>query len=190
MLTPEYLRSEFEAGHPYDAYVATGNPGHQEAWSTFHAGVMLTESQRALLGSFTRQINALISSGTWCGDCVQQVPMLDHIEKASGGKVTARYVDRDEHAELAERLKLCGGLRVPVVLLLNEDFDLLSLEGDRTLARYRAMAERQLGPSCPLPGAPVPPDEVAATLADWVAAFERAHLMARLSTKLRQRYSD
>lgn len=85
---------------------------------------------------------------------------------------------------------LCGGLRVPVVLILNEDFDVLSVEGDRSLARYRALAARQLGPACPLPGAPVPDDEVAATRQDWVDAFERAHLMARLSTKLRQRYAD
>ncbi|MEL6311834.1 MAG: thiol reductase thioredoxin, partial [Pseudomonadota bacterium] len=81
-------------------------------------------------------------------------------------------------------------LRVPVVLILNEDFDLLALEGDRTLSRYRAMAARQLGPSCPLPGARVTAEEVEATLQDWVDAFERAHIMARLSTKLRQRHGD
>ena len=71
---------------------------------------------------------------------------------------------RNGLADLAERLKICGGLRVPVVLILNEDFDVLSVEGDRTLSRYRALAARQLGPSCPLPGAPVPDDEVAATM--------------------------
>jgi thiol-disulfide isomerase/thioredoxin len=190
MLTPEFLRSEFQAGRPYAEYVATGDPGHQQSWARFHGLVHLTAEQRSLLGSFSRRLNVLVSSGTWCGDCVQQVPMLEHIERAAGGVVVVRYVDRDEHAGLAEQVKLCGGLRVPVVLLLNEDFDLLSLAGDRTLARYRAMAARQLGPSCPLPGAPVPPDEVAATLRDWVDEFERAHLMARLSTKLRQRHGD
>ncbi|MEL6496931.1 MAG: thioredoxin family protein [Planctomycetota bacterium] len=190
MLTPDALRNTFEAGHPYDAYVATGSAPNQEAWRAFRAGVSLTPTQAEVVGAFERQLFAIVSSGTWCGDCVQQVPMIDAIAGGSDGKVSVRYVDRDEHAELAERLKLCGGLRVPVVLILNEDFDLLALEGDRTLARYRAMAARQLGPSCPLPGAPVPAEEVAATLQDWVDAFERAHIMARLSTKLRQRHSD
>lgn len=190
MLTPEFLRAEFESGLPYSAYVASGSPAHVVAWERFHAGVALTEQQRTLLGGFTRRLNVLVSTGTWCGDCVQQVPMIDHIERAAGGRVVARYADRDRHADLAEQIKLCGGLRVPVVLILNEDFDLLTLEGDRTLSRYRALAARQLGPSCPLPGAPVPPDEVAATLLDWVETFERAHLMARLSTKLRQRHGD
>jgi hypothetical protein len=190
MLTPEFCRAQFEAALPYAEYVASGDPGHAGAWARFHAGVVLTGPQRSLLSGFTRRLTVLVSSGTWCGDCVQQVPMIDHIERASGGRVVARYADRDRHADLAERVMLCGGLRVPVVLILNEDFDLLALEGDRTLSRYRALAAKQLGPSCPLPGAPVPPDEVAATLRDWVEAFERAHLMARLSTKLRQRHGD
>lgn len=190
MLTPEFLRLTFDAGLVYDDYVASGSDGHQRAWRDFRAGVTLTDRQRDMLGGFGRRLSVIVSSGTWCGDCVQQVPMIDAIAEASSGMVEARYVDRDEHADLARLVMLCGGLRVPVVLILNEDFDLLSLEGDRTLSRYRAMAARQLGPSCPLPGASVPAEEVAATLQDWVDAFERAHLMARLSTKLRQRHRD
>jgi hypothetical protein len=189
MIDPAFLRSKFGQAHPYDAYVTTGKPAHREAWAAFRARADLTGPQQALIGSFIRPLNALVISGTWCGDCVQQVPFIDAIDAASA-RLTARYLDRDEHADLSERLMICGGLRVPVVLILNEDFDVLSIEGDRTLSRYRALAARQLGASCPLPGAPVPDDEVAATRQDWVDAFERAHLMARLSTKLRQRHGD
>lgn len=189
MIDPDFLRAKSDQAHSYDAYVATGKPEHQNPWAAFRARADLTEPQRSLVAGFVRPLHALVVSGTWCGDCVQQVPFIDAIDRASD-RLTARYLDRDEHADLAERLKICGGLRVPVVLILNEDFDVLSVEGDRTLSRYRALAARQLGPSCPLPGAPVPDDEVAATRQDWVDAFERAHLMARLSTKLRQRYQD
>lgn len=189
MIDPDFLRTKFDLARSYDAYVATGKPEHQSAWAAFRDRADLTEPQQALIGAFVRPIKTLVVSGTWCGDCVQQVPFIDAIDKASD-RLTARYLDRDEHADLAGRLKICGGLRVPVVLILNEDFDVLSVEGDRTLSRYRALAARQLGPSCPLPGAPVLDDEVAATRQDWVDAFERAHLMARLSTKLRQRYQD
>jgi hypothetical protein len=104
--------------------------------------------------------------------------------------VGVRFVDRDLHPELSGPLKICGGSRVPVALFLNEDFELLSLFGDRTLARYRSLAARQLGGACPLPGAATPPDEIAAELADWVSEFERVHLMLRLSNKMRQRYGD
>lgn len=189
MLDPTFLRTKFEAGLAYNDYLNTGSPGHRRGWDALHQQTVLTPAQAELLGSFKRELNVVISSGIWCGDCAQQLPVLDHIERASD-RITCRFLDRDSHMDLAERVMLCGGLRVPVVLILNEDFDLLNFAGDRTLSRYRALAERQLGPSCPLPGAPVPDNEARALLQDWVDEFERAHLMARLSTKLRQRYSD
>lgn len=190
MLTPDEVRGVFEAGLPYDQYVATGKPHEQENWRAFERGVALTDTQRSLLGGFVRRVDALIVSGTWCGDCVQQCPMLGAIERANPEKIRVRFVDRDEHMDIAERLMICGGTRVPVGLLLNEDADVLAMVGDRVLSRYRAMAARQLGGACPLPGAPVAADEVAATLQDWVDEIERAHLICRLSTKLRQRYGD
>jgi len=66
----------------------------------------------------------------------------------------------------------------------------VSAFGDRTLSRYRALAQRQLGPSCPLPGAPVPDDEIAATFQDWMDEIERVQLLCRLSTKLRTKHGD
>lgn len=189
MLTPTYLKQKFDAGLSYADYLDSGSPHHRRGWDALHAQTELNAEQASLIGSFKRELNVVVSSGIWCGDCAQQMPVIDHIERASD-KITCRFLDRDEHADLAERIMLCGGLRVPVVLILNEDFDLLNFAGDRSLSRYRAMADRLLGPSCPLPGAPVPDDEARAMLRDWVDEFEKAHLMARMSTKLRQRYSD
>ena len=190
MIANEFLKTKFEAALPYDQYVATGKPGEQDNWKTFHASVALTEPQRTTLSGFVREVNLLMVSGMWCGDCVQQCPMLDHIAAATNGKLRLRFLDRDQHMDLADQLKVCGGNRVPVGLLLNEDFDILTMVGDRTLNRYRAMAERQLGAACALPGAAVPADEIAATLQDWADEIERAHLICRLSTKLRQRHGD
>lgn len=189
MIEPAFLASKFAQALAYDPYVATAKPDHQKAWAAFRERSDLTPDQAALVGAFVRRIPVLVVSGTWCGDCVQQIPFIGAIDRA-GPTIEARYLDRDLHPDLSSRMMLCGGLRVPVVLILNEDFDVLSMEGDRTLSRYRAIAARQLGASCPLPGAPVSADEVAATRQDWVDAFERAHLMARLSTKLRARHGD
>jgi len=190
MLTPDTLRAKFAVALPYTPYVASGKPGEQAHWAAFHARVKLTEAQGDLLSSFTRHIHALCISGTWCGDCVQQCPFLDHIARTSAGKIDLRFVDRDLHADLSSHLTICGGERIPVVMLLNEDFDFCALAGDRTLTRYRALADRMLGPACPLPGAPVPENEMAATMQDWVDEFERVHLMLRLSSKLRTRHGD
>lgn len=190
MLDHAILRTKFESGLPYDAYVATGTPDQRQKWRDFHARVSLTDAQRSLLAGFTRQVNILIVSGTWCGDCVQQVPMFDHVTRANPARIALRVIDRDQNPDLAEPIKICSGLRVPTVIFMNEDFDFCSLMGDRSLSRYRAMAAAKLGASCPLPGAPVPPDEIAATLQDWINELERVQLMLRLSPKLRERYQD
>jgi len=190
MLTPDFCRTTFDAGLAYDDYVATGKPNEQSNWRSFAETISLTDAQRTLVGSFTRRLHVLVSSGTWCGDCVQQVPILRRLEEASGDRVVMRIVDRDEHKPFAERVRLCGGMRVPVVVLLNEDFELLGLMGDRTLSRYRQIAAQQLGPSCPLPGAPLPPEHLSATVQDWADELERAHLMARLSPRLREKHGD
>lgn len=190
MLTPQFLSRTFESASSYDAYLAAGDPKHAANWRDFEKHVALTPAQRTLIGGFERDIRILAVSGIWCGDCVQQLPFLPAIAAANPDRIQVRFIERDQHLDVAEQVVINGGLRVPVVIFMNEDFEFVSLFGDRSLARYRALAARKLGAACPLPGAPVPPDEVAATLADWVGEVERVHLLLRLSTKLRQRYGD
>lgn len=182
------LHETFEAALSWEDYLGT-DPDRASRWREFLDRVSLTTDQRTLIGGFTRRMPVLCVSGIWCGDCVQQGPMLQRIAEASD-MIDLRWVDRDEHAELADQLKINAGLRVPTVVFMAEDFELLGWFGDRTLSRYRAMAAKNLGPSCPVPGAPLPDDELAATLADWVDEFERFQLMLRLSPRLRHRHGD
>lgn len=191
MVTTDMLQRSFNAGLAYAAYVATGSPDQQANWSRFASRVpALRPEQATLLGSFIRRMPVLVISGTWCGDCVQQCPLFPAIAAGNPGAIDVRFVDRDEHIELSNAVRICGGNRVPTVIFMNEDFEFVSILGDRSLTRYRAIAARSLGVSCPLPGAPVPPDEVAATMQDWINEFERVQLLLRLSAKLRQRHGD
>ncbi|XHC25941.1 MAG: thioredoxin family protein [Phycisphaerales bacterium] len=189
-LNAEYLKSKFEQAHAYDAYVATGTDAQKDGWQKIYDQARLTDEQAKLVGAFTRQMKVLVSSGVWCGDCVQQIPLLEKIAEASKGTIDLRIVDRDEHSDLAEQIQICGGMRVPVAIFMAEDFELVSLFGDRTLTRYRAIAKKQLGAACAIPGAPVPDDELAGTLQDWLDEVERVHLLLRLSTRLRQKHND
>jgi thiol-disulfide isomerase/thioredoxin len=189
MLPPALLREKFERALAYPAYAATATPNQRPGWDAAYTRVGLTASQRELLSGFTRAMPVLVLSGTWCGDCVAQCPMLARAAEASE-KIALRFLDRDEHRDLAERVLICGGQRVPTAIFVNEDFEFVALLGDRTLSRYRAIAAAKLGASCPLPGAEVPPDEIAATLQDWVNELERVQLLLRLSPKLRARHGD
>ena len=185
----DFFQRYFAAGLPYDDYVATGTENHQRRWQEILGQVRLHDSQREFLRTFTRRTNALVLSGTWCGDCIRQVPILRRIEEASGATVM-RILDRDGNAELRDELRLSGAAKVPVVVFLNEDFFECSRFGDRTLATYRALAQAKLGPACPIGPLELAPNELEANIAAWIAEFERVQLLLRLSPYLRQRHGD
>jgi thiol-disulfide isomerase/thioredoxin len=185
-----YLAQKFAAALPYDAYVRTGTPEQQGRWQQVYAAAKLTPAEVEIAGGFGRDLKVLVVSGIWCGDCVQQCPLLQRIAEANPARIALRLLDRDEHRDLAEQLRINAGDRVPVVLFLAEDFEFCGLYADRTLARYRALAARQLGPSCPTGILPPEEGEMAATLADWFHEFERIQWMLRLSGRLRQKHGD
>ena len=188
VINSTYLKTKFDAALDWEGYLATDDEKAAN-WRTIYEQVSLTDEQRRLVGGFTRQVNAVCVSGIWCGDCVQQGPLIQRIAEASPN-IDLRWVDRDEHMDLAEQIMINAGLRVPVVVFMAEDYEPVSIFGDRTLTRYRAMAARQLAGACPLPGAPVPDDELAGTLQDWLDEVERVHLLLRTSARLRQQHGD
>lgn len=185
----DLFRRHFEKGLRYDEYVASGQESHQRRWREMLERVQLPAAQRKLVGSLTRKINILVLSGTWCGDCVRQVPILKRIEEAST-VVTLRIVDRDENPELRDELRLGGGARVPVAVFLTENFFECARYGDRPLATYRAMARTQLGPACPIGPAPLDESELSGAVTEWVNEFERVQLMMRLAPHLREQHRD
>ncbi len=186
----DYLSSQFASALAYEPYLQTGTDEQRRRWAQVYETARLTDAQKQLVGSFTREMKVLIVSGIWCGDCVQQCPLLVKIGEANPAHIDLRLVDRDVHRDLSQRLRINGGDRVPVILFLSEDFELCSIAGDRTLHRYRAIARKQLGASCPIAIAPPDADEVAATLQDWLDEFERIHLMLRISPRLRMLHGD
>jgi thiol-disulfide isomerase/thioredoxin len=184
------LTKSFAAALTYQDYVRTGTEEQQRRWLQVYESTHLTDSQSNLIHGFVRKMNVLVVSGIWCGDCVQQCPLLEKIALAKPDKIALRFVDRDQHKELSSQLLINGGNRVPVALFLAEDFELCSIFGERTLSRYRAIALRQLGAACEIAIAPPDRDELSATLQDWVNEFERIQLMLRISPRLRQRHGD
>lgn len=184
------LSAKFAAALSYDQYLATGTPEQQRRWKTVYDAASLTAQQNSLVQGFTRQMKLLCVSGIWCGDCVDQCPLIVRIAQANPARIDLRFVDRDAHADLADLVRINGGKRVPVLLSLSEDFELCGVYGDRTLCRYRAIAKRNLGAACPSGLFGPPADEMAATLADWLGEIERMQLMLRLSPRLRQKYGD
>lgn len=188
MLDAAFLQREHARGLTWPDYLQQHH-ARTAAWTGHIRNATLTPAQQALLASFTRPMNVLVLTGAWCGDCAVQCPMLGAIAEACP-VMHVRFLEQRQHMELAERVRINDGTRVPTVIWAAEDFEFCSLLGDRTLARYRAMAARQLGSACPLPTAQVDPEEAAHTMQGWVDECERVQLMLRLSPRLRQLHGD
>lgn len=176
---------------PYGDFLARhGSDTHRTRWAGVLDRVRLTDDQSAVVGGFVRRMPVVCLAGAWCGDCIEQGPILEQIAQAAPGRIDLRFLDRDARPEVRDALSLCGGHRVPVVVWCDEDFHEVSRFGDRVLSKYRQLAADKLGASCPT--GLVPPGEVLLSrmTAEWVDQFERVHLMLRLSTRLRDRYQD
>ncbi len=187
---PIDYRKYFDASFSYSAFLEKyATPQQLEKWKALHARVSLTAAQKALLGSFTRDMPVLCMSGAWCGDCIEQCPIFDHFAGATD-RIKLRFIDRDADETFKNEHTVCGGARVPALVFLNEDFEFVHRLGDRTISKYRDVAATQLGPACPS-GIGGPSDALlSAVTADWLAEFERVQLILRLSSKLRTRHGD
>jgi thiol-disulfide isomerase/thioredoxin len=190
MINASYLADKFASGLPYDRYLKTGTEEQQRRWTQVYDAAHLNEAQKQLIGGFVREMKILIFSGIWCGDCVQQCPLLYRIAEANPAKIDLRFVERPKESELSPELRINAGSRVPVVVLLSEDNEWCATAGDRTIHRYRALASARLGPMCPTGIVAPEKDELDATLGDWLNEVERVQLMLRLTPRLRQKYQD
>jgi len=178
--------AQYEKGQTYHDFLERyGTDEHRQRWQAFYDGVALDNDQQSLLMSFVREMKVLVLAGTWCGDCVNQCPILERICEASP-KIGIRYLDRDDNPELTEVLSVNGGHRVPVTVFLSEDGYVCGRYGDRTLARYRQMASALASD-----GESTPDENFAEqVIQEWVNEFERYQLMLRTSGRLREQHGD
>ncbi len=192
LFEPAYLKTKFDAGMNIEQFVKSGEPeGHHLQWHQRWEMLALDETQTTLAQSFTRVMHIITLTGTWCGDCALQGAALARIAAANPEKIKLCFLPRDPNAEMLMRLKINGGFRVPVTFFCAEDFEPVSVFGDRSLSRYRAMAQRVGGPSCPpRTTTGLPDDPVRAVLQEMLNEIERTHLVLRTSARLRQKHDD
>jgi thiol-disulfide isomerase/thioredoxin len=181
--------AKFSEGLSYSAFLDKyGSPDQKRRWADFFNCVSLSDTQKALLGSFKRQMKVIVMAGTWCGDCVNQCPMFEHIAKACP-LIDIRYFDRDVNPDLAAAMQTCGAARVPSVVFLSEDGHVCGRYGDRTLSKYRSIVGATSGATCST-GIALGDDLTLSVLQDWLDEFERIQWMLRTSGRLRQLHGD
>lgn len=184
------LFERYGQGLRYSEFVARyADPGQKKRWQSVDESIELTTLQRELLASFRRRMPVLCLAGAWCGDCINQCPVFEHLERVAA-VIQVRYLDRDEHSEVQTALQINGGNRVPVLVFFSEEGHEVARYGERTLSKYRQMVRDQVGDSCST-GIAIPGDMLPAkVLQDWLNEFERVQWLLRLSPRLRQLHGD
>lgn len=184
-------RETFARALAWDAWLDAGDIAETQAWRQEYAAVALPEGAASVLAGFTRRLHVLCLSGLWCGDSMRAGAALARIA-AAAPLVDLRFVERDAAGELMERHRVAGARRVPVTLILSEDFFRVDVIGDRSLAHYRSLAARTLREGAPPAWGAVTTGEAItrAGVAELLERIERAHLLLRLAPPLRQRHGD
>jgi len=183
-------QEQYEKGLPYTEFLARyGTDEHRRRWQAVYDKVRVPVDQREMLAGFPRQMYLLCLSGTWCGDCVRECPILQRIAEESPG-IELRFLDRDENPEVRDALAINNGHRIPFVVFLSEDYAECARYGERTLATYRKIAAERLGAACPTGIVPPGDDYMDEIVADWLREAERVQLMLRLSPRLRELHGD
>jgi thiol-disulfide isomerase/thioredoxin len=184
----DFWKKHYEMALPYEEYLKTA-PEKAKRWLEFEPRAPeLTEKQLKRVQGYDREINILIYSGIWCGDCVRQVPIIKKIAEAAGEKVNFKLIERETSPELMEELRILGATRVPRIVFLTEDYWEIHRSSDRLLPAYRAKAAREIGMNHD--AGVMTPKALEEETEAWVDKFERVLLMTRLSPPLRKRHND
>ena len=88
----EYLAEKFAAGLSYERYVETGTEEQRRRWRQVYDAARVTVQQTQLLSSFVREMRVLIVSGIWCGDCIQQCPLLQRCAEVRSTRIDLRFI--------------------------------------------------------------------------------------------------
>ena len=82
----------------------------------------------------------LVISEPWCGDAAQTLPFLNKIAQLSEN-VELKIVLRDENPELMDEFLTNGSRSIPVVIILDEDFNVINTFGPRSRAATKLVAD-------------------------------------------------
>src|SRR5581483_1151201 len=105
------LSTQFASGLAYERYVRTGTDEQQRRWAQVYEAAQLTDTQTQLIAGFVREMKIVIFSGLWCGDCVEQCPLIYRIAEANTQKIDLRFIERPRDGELIPELRINGGNR-------------------------------------------------------------------------------
>lgn len=116
------LRTRFEAGQTFDEFLPTAER-NTDLWQAVTERATVPDDAVRRVEAVPGTWHLLVVSADWCGDAVNIVPVLAGLAERAGN-LDMRLVDRDDHLDLMDEHLTNGRSRsIPVVILLDEDYE-------------------------------------------------------------------
>lgn len=113
---------------PYGKYL----PQNWSRQSRLDRKLKLTDQLLNTIGKIVKPLNWLVITEHWCGDASQIVPIINKVAVESNGLINLRFLYRDQNEELMNAHLTDGRSKsIPMLLSLDEDFNLLKIYGPR-----------------------------------------------------------
>jgi thiol-disulfide isomerase/thioredoxin len=177
---PVLTRERFESGETYaqvrERIVANGG----RILTALEAGeraAAAAEVDLSAFSSLSEPVKVLVISEDWCGDCTDNLPVLNRIAEETG-KLDFRVFARDENLDLADQFLKEGKYRsIPVIVVLDENLDPVShvIERPSTVTEMRLKKRQELHEAHPeLGGFGAAPDQLSDEVRDARGKAESA----------------
>jgi len=151
-------RERFEQGLSYEQYKAQMTR-NQERFSENERGFTPDAADVDALKRLPRPINVLVLAEDWCGDVIDNLPVLGRLEQTTG-KLNIRVFLRDQNLDLMDQYLKEGQFRsIPVFVFFDESFNELGhfIERPESVTTRRAQQRAELYTQHPEFGSPETP---------------------------------
>jgi Thioredoxin len=135
----------FEQGMSYDAYKAQMTR-NQERFAENERLLQLDQNDVAAFAQLPQPLNVLVLAEDWCGDVIDNLPVLGGLAEASG-KLNLRVFLRDQNPDLMDQYLNKGEFRsIPVFVFFDNDFNELGhfIERPESVTARRAQQRKEL----------------------------------------------
>ncbi|HEV2235356.1 MAG TPA: thioredoxin family protein [Ktedonobacterales bacterium] len=151
-------RERFEQGLTYDEFTARMTR-NQERFAASEAAVALDADDLAAFRRLPQALNVLVLAEDWCGDVIDNLPVLGRLAEASG-KLNVRIFLRNANPDLMDQYLNQGQFRsIPVFAFFDEHFNALGhfIERPQSVTQARAARRAAIYAAHPEFGAPDTP---------------------------------
>ena len=132
---------------------------NRERLEANEASVHLSPEDLAAFKSLPQPLNVLVLAEDWCGDVIDNLPVLERIAEESG-KLNPRIFLRDQHLDLMDQYLKDGQFRsIPVFAFFDDKFNEIGrfIERPESVTARRAELRREIHAQHPEFGSPDTP---------------------------------